>query len=91
MACYDSERAKSEFTVNETTYALQVGSTYNISGTVTFKEKIGGSTLAVIIPSGTEGNLQHPVHLGDLSTDGAAVAALLNPVLGKTSIIETAI
>ncbi|MEO7989532.1 MAG: hypothetical protein ABI663_08330, partial [Chryseolinea sp.] len=57
------------------------------------KEKIGGSTLAVVNLTGTEGNLQHPVHLhlGELSTDGAAVAALLNPVLGKTGVSETSI
>ncbi len=93
LACQDNETAKSDFTGNETTYALQAGSTYNISGTVTFKEKIGGSTLIVVNLTGTEGNLQHPVHLhlGELSTDGAAVAALLNPVLGKTGASETTI
>jgi hypothetical protein len=93
LACQDNETAKSDFTGNETTYALQAGSTYNISGTVTFKEKIGGSTLAVVNLTGTEGNLQHPVHLhlGELSTDGASVAALLNPVLGKTGVSETTI
>ncbi len=93
LACQDNESAKSGFTGNETTYALQAGSSYNISGTVTFKEKVGGSTVAIITLTGTEGNLQHPVHLhlGDLSTDGAAVAALLNPVLGKTGKSETTI
>ncbi|HPM29974.1 MAG TPA: hypothetical protein PLJ60_06535 [Chryseolinea sp.] len=91
LACQDNESTKSEFTGNETTYALQAGSTYDISGTVTFKEKVGGSTVVIINLTGTEGNLQHPVHLhlGDLSTDGAAVAALLNPVLGKTGKSET--
>ncbi len=93
LACQDNESAKSEFTGNETTYALQAGSTYNINGTVTFKEKIGGGTLAVINLTGTEGDLQHPVHLhlGEISTLGTNVAALLNPVLGKTGISETVI
>lgn len=93
LACQENESAKSEFTGNETTYALQAGSTYNISGTVTFKEKVGGSTLAAINLTGTEGNLQHPVHLhlGEVSFDGAEVAALLNPVLGKTGVSETII
>ncbi len=93
LACQENETAKSDFTGNETTYALQAGSDYNISGTVTFKEKIGGSSLALVNLTGTEGNLQHPVHLhlGELSTDGAAVAALLNPVLGKTGVSETTI
>ncbi len=93
LACQENENAKSEFTGNETTYALQAGSTYNISGTVIFKEKVGGSTLAVVNLTGTEGNLQHPVHLhlGEISTPGTDVAALLNPVLGETGISETLI
>jgi hypothetical protein len=93
LACQDNESAKSEFTGNETTYALQAGSSFNISGTVTFKEKIGGSTLALVNLTGTEGTLEHPVHLhlGELATVGADVAALLNPVLGKTGVSETTI
>jgi hypothetical protein len=93
MACQDNESAKSEFTGNETTYALQTGSSFNISGTVTFKEKVGGSTLALVNLTGTEGTLEHPVHLhlGELATVGADVAALLNPVVGKTGISETTI
>jgi len=92
-ACQENESAKSDFTGNETTYALQAGSSFDISGTVTFKEKVGGSTLAVINLTGTEGNLEHPVHLhlGELATVGADVAALLNPVLGKTGTSETVI
>jgi hypothetical protein len=90
-ACHETETAKSDFTGNESTYPLLSGSTYPINGTVTFKEKIDGTTLIRIELSGTEGDLKHPVHLhlGDLSAPDAAVAALLNPVIGKTGISET--
>jgi hypothetical protein len=90
-ACHETETAKNDFTGNQSIYPLLSGSTYPINGTVTFKEKTDGSTLIQIALSGTEGDLKHPVHLhlGDLSTPDAAVAALLNPVIGKTGISET--
>ena len=90
-ACQDSETAKKEFTGNEATYALSPGSDYAIDGTVTFKEKTDGSTLVILQLNGTEGALQHPVHLhaGDISTPDADIAALLNPVAGSTGRSET--
>jgi hypothetical protein len=91
IACQESVSPKTDFTGNESTYALLSGSTYPINGTVTFKEKKDGSTFIRIEVSGTEGEIQHPVHLhmGDISVAGADVIALLNPVLGKTGISET--
>src|ERR1043165_9719466 len=91
LACQDSDEAKSEFTGNESTYALAAGSQYNISGTVTFREKLDGSTLITVELDGTSGTLQHPVrlHLGNISQDGADVAALLTPVAGSTGKSET--
>ena len=92
VACQDSNTTvKSDFTGNEATYALQPGSQYQIDGTVTFKEKLDGNTLIVLQLSGTEGDIQFPVHLhmGDITSSGAAVAALLNPVTGKTGQSET--
>jgi hypothetical protein len=58
---------------------------------VYFKEKKDGTTLVRVELSGTEGEIQHPVHLhlGDISKPGADVTALLNPVLGKTGVSET--
>jgi hypothetical protein len=90
-ACQESETAKSDFTGNETTYALLPGSQYAIDGTVTFKEKLDGNALVVLQLSGTEGNVQLPVHLhlGDIASPGADVAALLNPVAGETGKSET--
>lgn len=81
----------SDFTGNEVVYALQAGSVYPITGTATFKEKKDGHTVIVIELTGTEGTLQHPVHLhlGDISAADADVAALLTPVLGNTGKSET--
>lgn len=90
-ACQDSESVNSEFTGNETVYALQQASDYAISGDVTFKERKDGTALISVVLSGTEGPIEHPahLHLGDLSTPDAEVAALLNPVIGLTGKSET--
>jgi hypothetical protein len=90
-ACQEHEPVTTDFTGNESTYALLPGSTYPISGAITFKEKKDGSAFITVTLSGTEGDAQHPVHihLGNISTPDAGVTALLNPVLGKTGISET--
>lgn len=90
IACKPSENV-SEFTGKETTYSLQQASQYTVFGTVTFKEKRNGSTVVAVDLIGTSGNAKHPVHLhlGDLSTQGASVAALLNPIIGKSGKSET--
>jgi hypothetical protein len=91
LACQENETTHNDFTGREATYALSPGSLYNMDGTVVFKEKIDGTTLITITLNGTEGDAQHPVHLhlGNTATDGAAIAAVLNPVLGKTGKSET--
>jgi hypothetical protein len=90
-ACQDIEQVPTDFTGSETTYALLAGSTYPVTGTVTFKEKKDGTTLIRIELSGTEGDLKLPVHLhlGTIATPDAEIAALLTPVTGKTGISET--
>jgi len=92
VACQDSENI-SDFTGNETTYALQQGSEYAVSGTATLKERRDGSTTVLITLAGTDGNTKLPVHvhLGDINQAAAEVAVLLNPVIGKTGISETTI
>lgn len=91
MACEENEEATSSFTGNEVVYTLTAGSTYPITGTLTIKEKKDGSSFFLAELSGTEGSIEHPVHLhlGDLGTPDAAVAALLTPVLGSTGKSET--
>jgi hypothetical protein len=91
LGCEDSEMAKGDFTGNEITYMLYQGSDYPVSGTVTLKERMDHTTTVVVIVTGTEGNLEHPVHLhrGTLATPGAEVAALLNPVVGSSGKSET--
>lgn len=90
MACQEQE-AVSEFTGNETTYALTAGSAYAVSGTLTLKERKDGFTSVVIELTGTDGLAKHPVHLhrGTIATPGAEVAALLAPVDASTGKSET--
>lgn len=92
FGCQDNEvRVSTDFTGNEIVYALQAGSAYPISGTATFKEKKDGSTVVVVNISGTEGDTQHPVHLhlGNIGSPDAEVAALLTSVSGNTGKSET--
>lgn len=91
-ACQDNDAVEqSDFTGNESSYALLAGSTYPITGTVTFKEKKDGTALIMIEVTGTEGDIEHPVHLhlGNVASPDADVTALLNPVIGKTGKSET--
>lgn len=85
FACQESA-STNEFTGNEVTYDLQPASQYNISGYVTFKEKRDGTTEVDVKLTGTSGNSSLPVHLhlGDIATPGADVAALLKPVNAQT-------
>lgn len=91
LACQEKEDIKTEFTGNQTVYALLQASDYNVNGTVTFKERLDGSALIDVELSGTEGSIEHPVHLhrGDITTPSADVAALLSPVEGSTGKSET--
>jgi len=83
----------SEFTGNQATYGLVQASQYAVSGTVTFKERKDGATTIAVQLKGTDGTAQLPVHLhlGDVTTNGAAIAAILNPAYGKTGLSETII
>lgn len=92
FGCQDNDSSiYTDFTGNETVYGLQAGSVYPISGTAIFQEKKDGSTLITISLSGTEGDVQHPVHLhlGNIGSPDAAVAALLTSVTGSTGKSET--
>lgn len=90
VSCQENENT-SEFTGNETTYSLQSASQYNVSGIVTIKERRDGTSTVLVNLQGTSGDSKLPVHLhlGDLATPAADVAALLNPVSAKTGISET--
>jgi hypothetical protein len=91
MACQEKDEIKTEFTGNESVYALLQASDYAVNGTVTFRERLDGTALIDVELSGTEGAIEHPVHLhlGDISSPGADVAALLSPVAGSTGKSET--
>ncbi|MFM9985882.1 MAG: hypothetical protein ACKVOK_11660, partial [Flavobacteriales bacterium] len=68
-ACQKSELV-SEFTGSQAVYSLAAGSAYNVSGSVTFKERKNGTTTVLIELSGTDGDAKLPVHLhlGNIST-----------------------
>lgn len=89
----DRPEVETDFTGNEKTYALEAGSVYPISGTATFKEKKDGTTVVTIALTGTDGVASHPVHLhmGDIATPDANVAALLNSISAETGLSETSI
>lgn len=91
VACQDKGEISTEFTGNETVYPLLQASDYNVQGIVTFRERLDGSALIAVDLSGTEGPIEHPVHLhlGDISAPDADVAALLSPVVGSTGHSET--
>jgi len=94
--CQKSE-VVSVFTGNQAIYGLvaPTNSSYNVSGTAAFKERKDGSTTILVQLTGSalSGTAQLPVHLhlGDVSANGAAIAALLNPVAGGTGTSETII
>jgi hypothetical protein len=90
-ACDEKEPLVAEFTGNEVVYDLQAGSTYPTFGTLTIKEKKDGGSVIIATLSGTEGELQHPVHLhlGDISMPDAEIAALLTPLTGSTGESKT--
>lgn len=88
--CQEME-VPTDLTGYETTYELVAASTHDVKGIVTFKERKDGHTNVVIELNGTNGNAKHPVHLhlGDITTPDADVAAQLNPVAAATGISET--
>lgn len=90
MGCQKNE-VVSEFTGNETKYALIQASNYSISGVVTLKERKDGKTTLAVELEGTQGDAKFPVHLhlGDVSTPKADIAAILNPVAAAQGKSET--
>ena len=90
ISCQKSEMV-SDFTGNETPTPYSRARSLRLRGSVTFKERKDGKIADVIELSGTDGNAKLTVHLhlGDISTKGADVALLMNPVIGVTGSSET--
>ncbi len=94
LACQENQEKEillGEYTGNEASYPLLQASVYHVNGSVTFKEKLDGSTHATVALFGTEGSVEHPVHLhlDNVTAPDAEILALLNPVAGKTGKGET--
>jgi len=90
VSCQKAE-VVSEFTGNETKYVLTQASSYPISGIATLKERKDGSVSIEVELTESTGDAKFPVHLhlGNLSTPKADVAALLNPVIAANGKSET--
>nr|PZN53616.1 MAG: hypothetical protein DIU61_09185 [Bacteroidota bacterium] len=85
-------QTQSTYTGNEISYPLESASVYNMSGTVTFRERVGGTTdvtINLVGNTGTDAKLPVHLHLGDVSEEDAYVAALLQPVDDRTGRSET--
>ncbi|MEM9859940.1 MAG: hypothetical protein AAF843_21515 [Bacteroidota bacterium] len=89
----DTGSALEEFTGNELVYDLFQSSDFPISGSVTFQERIDGDVQVTVELEGTEGAIQHPVHLhfGDLSVPDAEIAFLLNDLKGSDGVSTTTV
>jgi hypothetical protein len=85
ISCQENDQVKGDYTGREAVYPLVQASVYEIQGTVTFRERNDGSTDIAVTLSGTEGAIEHPVHLhpGNTTVDGAEIIASLSPVNGK--------
>ena len=94
VSCQESDSvAVADFTGNEMVFALDQASDFNVSGTATFKERVDGTALVLIVLQGTEGEAKLPahLHLGDIKTPDADIAVLLNPVVATSGISETSV
>ena len=94
VACNQNEPEfvkDTDLTGNEVTYPLASASDFNISGTATLKERTDNSTEIIISLLMPKANVQSPVHLhyGDVGTDKADIAAVLEPVNGNTGKSKT--
>ena len=91
ISCQENDQVKGDYTGREAVYPLLQASVYDIQGTVTLREKNDGSTGIEVSLSGTEGAIEHPVHLhpGNTTVDGADIIALLTPVIGRNGTSST--
>src|SRR5688572_26006102 len=95
LACAQDDldlQKESILTGREITYALESGSEYNVSGTAVLKERKDLSTeITITLNKSFDGNAQFPVHLhlGDVTTNKADIAASLQPVNAQNGVSET--
>jgi len=81
-----------ELTGEDETFDLDVKDVPNISGRITFAERIDGTVLATIRLDGTPDGGMHPAHIheNDAATTGP-IAVTFNPVDGSTGVSMTSI
>ncbi|WP_186756849.1 CHRD domain-containing protein [Echinicola salinicaeni] len=89
--------SQADIGVNELTdqfkiYSLGEKAVPGISGTVTFKKRISGYTLATIQIDGTPEGGSHPAHIHyNTAAEGGGIAVSFNPVDGNTGMSMTTI
>ena len=90
-ACDRSDDASDAFTGRQTAYTMASASEYNIQGTATFREKIGGDLQLTVQLENTVAGGQHPGHLhyGTVDVPGSEMALMLTPVEGATGTSVT--
>ena len=85
-ACDRSDDASDTFTGRQTAYTMASASEYNIQGTATFREKVGGDLQLTVQLENTVAGGQHPGHLhyGTVDVPGSEIALMITPVDGET-------
>ncbi|WP_215223569.1 CHRD domain-containing protein [Echinicola shivajiensis] len=89
--------AQSDIGINELTdqfkiYSLGEKAVPGISGSITFKKRISGYTLATIQLDGTPDGGSHPAHIHyNTAAEGGGIAVSFNPVDGTTGMSMTTI
>ena len=91
ISCNETESVRNEFTGNETVYALDQGSAYNVSGRCYHKRESGWHSISrgEFVGNRRGYRTSSASSYGKYFSSGADVAALLNPVAGKTGRSET--
>ncbi|WGD34135.1 hypothetical protein [Olleya sp. YS] len=86
-----SDIGQNELTTNSMTYPLNEVDLTDVSGSITFTERINGEALAVISLSGSPAGGVHPahIHVGSVATAPGAILFTFASVNGTTGISRT--
>ena len=81
---------ENDLTGNMKTYNLGARAVEDISGSVSFQERVNGEALATIMLDNTPANGMHPAHIHmNTAAEGGDIAFTFNPVNGDTGMSKT--